>query len=695
MSNGWYATYNDFGATWGKKIGAVGIAIYQSLASRAWDGQCFPSYQTIAEDTGVSRPTAIKYIKKLQETGLIEVQPRHNRRGDPTSNLYTLANLPLLKKKTEEQAKVTSQAAVIDTSGMSEAEIAESVRKSHFVSRPKKKPATLPPVVSVAPDEQQLVVPKVVITTEDTVSAPDERVEEPVQIAAPVAAVVVAPSPTIATPATAATTRGETLNFGLLDKKDEIAARHLLKNVPNKQEVLDELNKAIREQRIQTTAIQYLAGLTKKVAQGEFVPSAHKKTEDELLTEKKQQAAKREQIARQAIADCPYCNDNGYLVFSAIDKVDFKSVICTHNEKSAEFVKKLKEQEIEAEVITYFGKEKSKVVNMGNSAVQLVREAMSSASKRKNSPNPAATASVQPTATTVAPISPVEPDVEPESATATESEPTGYGFKPIGEVIETTLAKKKAQTEEQPPEAVELPEIDDPVIEESSPPPILCSTDKEPFKTKVVEKLAIVQAKIDDLYANEPLIACEMDVRQYLSLQIKSKIARARALTRDNRIIGESNQAATNTLLEQLEQAVAKFRTVSHVREILTSVEKVIQMLSPMRADDPQRLLDANQEYKVLTHALEAVKKLNAKWRDVEENHADPAERQMARSWRIQTGRFRYFLIIEDKQPGITLPEMNALTPEEYRYTPSELKRTMESLEFNRLEREAAAKKAQ
>lgn len=686
MSNGWHATYNDFGATWGKAIGAVGIAIYQSLASRAWDGQCFPSYQTIAEDTGVSRPTAIKYIKKLQETGLIEVQPRYNRRGDPTSNLYTLSNLPLLKKKTEEQAKVTSQAAVIDTSGMSEAEIAESVRKSHFVSRPKKKPATPPPVVPVASDAQQIIVSKAVITPEDPVSAP-------VVTAAPVVTTVTTPSPTVAKPATA-TTRGDTLDFGLLDKKDEIAARHLLKNVPNKQEVLDELSKAIREQRIQTTAIQYLGGLIKKVAQGEFVPSAHKKTEDELLTEKKQQAAEREQIARQAIADCPYCNDTGYLVFSAIDKVDFKSVICTHNEKSAEFVKKLKEQETEAEVITYFGKKKSKVVNMGNSAVQLIREAMSSASERKNSsssPNFTATASVQPAATAES-VS----DVEPESATAMESEPTGYGFKPIGEVIETTLAKK-AQTEEQPPEAAELPETDDPVVEESSPPPILRSTNEEPFREKVVEKLAIVQAKIDDLYANEPLIAFELEIRQYLLLQIKSKTARARALTRDNRIIGESNQAATNALLEQLEQAVKKFRTAPRIREILTSVEKVIQMLSPMRADDPQRLLDANQEYNVLMRVLETVRKLNAKWRNIEENDPDPEERKMARSWRIQTGRFRYFVIVEDNHPGITLAEMNALIPEEYRYTPEELKRTQESLEANRLEREreAAKNKAQ
>jgi|GEM_PF-2379246 DNA-binding GntR family transcriptional regulator len=444
MSTGWYATYNDFGATWGKAIGAVGIAIYQSLASRAWDGQCFPSYQTIADDTGVSRPTAIKYIKKLQKAGLIEVQPRHNRRGDPSSNLYTLSHLPSLKKPAEAPVKTVTPLAITDTSNLSEAEIAELARKSHFVSRPQKKPVAQPTAV-VASDEQY---------SEAETTVPSQT--------------ALTQSQTVAsTPATPSVQK-QSLNFGLLtDEKDQINALHLLKGVPNKQEVLDELNKAIREKRIQTTAIQYLAGLVKKVMQGQFVPSANRKSEDELLVEKKQLAAERDKAAKQAIAACPICNSHGYLVFTETDSLHFKSAICSHNQKSKDFTEKLLARERKGEIVTYFGKGEDDPDKIDRAAaIKAIHDAMSLLSDTQQQ-RPAGTqpahsaktvATPQMTATTPSesiaePVTTAEPatnsvatvEAPQQNQTDATTEPppsTGHSFKSIGEAIESALEKR-------------------------------------------------------------------------------------------------------------------------------------------------------------------------------------------------------------------------------------------------------------
>jgi len=523
MSTGWYATYNDFGATWGKAIGAVGIAIYQSLASRAWDGQCFPSYQTIADDTGVSRPTAIKYIKKLQKAGLIEVQPRHNRRGDPSSNLYTLSHLPSLKKPAEAPVKTVTPLAITDTSNLSEAEIAELARKSHFVSRPQKKPVAQ----SVA-----------VVASNESYSEAEPTVSSQT---APTQPQTVAP--------TASGVQKQSLNFGLLtNEKDQINALHLLKGVPNKQEVLDELNKAIREQRIQTTAIQYLAGLVKKVMRGEFVPSANKGSEDELLMEKKKQAAERDKTAKQAIAACPICNSHGYLVFTETDSLHFKSATCSHDQKSKDFTEKLLVRERKGEVITYFGKGDDPDKVDRAAAIKTIHEAMSllsdtSQQRPADTTNPihlVKAATPQPTAapTIAVPVAPAASVVTSETPPVATSEtvaasqqnrtdataefpPTenaSHSFKSIGVAIESALEKRSSPESspiatEPPPQTGSSPTATEPPPQTGSsstatePPP---QTGSSPIATKsppqtesspelTVEELAELEQEIAEL----------------------------------------------------------------------------------------------------------------------------------------------------------------------------------------------------
>lgn len=55
----------------------------------AMDGSgCFPSYQTIADESGLHRATVIRHVEKAEEAGYLEVTGRVDAVGDATSNLY-------------------------------------------------------------------------------------------------------------------------------------------------------------------------------------------------------------------------------------------------------------------------------------------------------------------------------------------------------------------------------------------------------------------------------------------------------------------------------------------------------------------------------------------------------------------------------------------------------------------------------
>jgi hypothetical protein len=83
---------NDIIDVHAKTIGAIGVAIYTTLARYAnrKTGQCWPSIEHLAQTLDLARSTVKVYLRKLEDVGLIAIQERQDAAGDPTSNLYTL-----------------------------------------------------------------------------------------------------------------------------------------------------------------------------------------------------------------------------------------------------------------------------------------------------------------------------------------------------------------------------------------------------------------------------------------------------------------------------------------------------------------------------------------------------------------------------------------------------------------------------
>lgn len=96
---GFYIVDNEIIEDFGAKLGVYGIAVYNVLLkfSNASGENAFPSYQTIADLLGISRPKAIEGVKLLLECGLIEKTARKSSSGDPTTNIYTLLDVKKTK----------------------------------------------------------------------------------------------------------------------------------------------------------------------------------------------------------------------------------------------------------------------------------------------------------------------------------------------------------------------------------------------------------------------------------------------------------------------------------------------------------------------------------------------------------------------------------------------------------------------
>lgn len=76
-NGGWYWVHKAVIREYAPKVGAIGIVVYNFLASLADSSQvCFPSQKYIAERLGYSRATISKKIKLLEESGLIRVEKR-------------------------------------------------------------------------------------------------------------------------------------------------------------------------------------------------------------------------------------------------------------------------------------------------------------------------------------------------------------------------------------------------------------------------------------------------------------------------------------------------------------------------------------------------------------------------------------------------------------------------------------------
>ena len=80
-------------------IGTNGFAVYAVLKKHEnrHTGRCWPSYQTVANITGLDRKTVIKYTSLLVVLKLINKQPCFID-GRQTSNRYSFCELPAANK---------------------------------------------------------------------------------------------------------------------------------------------------------------------------------------------------------------------------------------------------------------------------------------------------------------------------------------------------------------------------------------------------------------------------------------------------------------------------------------------------------------------------------------------------------------------------------------------------------------------
>lgn len=91
---GYFTVDNVLLDVYGKQLGPHGIAVYTALARFAnGDSECWPSYRTITERTGVSRTQITREIAKLEKMKIISIAQRIDEKGQRASHLYTLLDI--------------------------------------------------------------------------------------------------------------------------------------------------------------------------------------------------------------------------------------------------------------------------------------------------------------------------------------------------------------------------------------------------------------------------------------------------------------------------------------------------------------------------------------------------------------------------------------------------------------------------
>ncbi len=83
------------------RIGPNGLAVYACLKlhENRRTGQCNPSYQTLADEIGISRPTVIKYAYMLEALKLVQIRPVWTALADRSSNQYDLTDPHRLERE--------------------------------------------------------------------------------------------------------------------------------------------------------------------------------------------------------------------------------------------------------------------------------------------------------------------------------------------------------------------------------------------------------------------------------------------------------------------------------------------------------------------------------------------------------------------------------------------------------------------
>jgi hypothetical protein len=87
---GWTPIEHRFIATYGPRLGAIGIALYVTLKSHlnAATGQCNPSHRRLAQELNLSRNTVKAHLRRLQAAKLIDWHAVAGPYGDQEAHAY-------------------------------------------------------------------------------------------------------------------------------------------------------------------------------------------------------------------------------------------------------------------------------------------------------------------------------------------------------------------------------------------------------------------------------------------------------------------------------------------------------------------------------------------------------------------------------------------------------------------------------
>jgi len=168
---GWYYVDNALLDEYGPKIGALGIAVYSTLARYANKARVsWPSYSTMADALKLSRPTVIATVRVLVEHGLVEVETI-KKDGKRPYNLYTLIKVTTIPTgKADEPVKDIYQSTgkadllvkdVVPTGKADEPVMVKDVYSNKTqLTRPNKQ-EEIPPVTTVTSPRGDAVMPKI------------------------------------------------------------------------------------------------------------------------------------------------------------------------------------------------------------------------------------------------------------------------------------------------------------------------------------------------------------------------------------------------------------------------------------------------------------------------------------------------------------------------------------------------------